>query len=47
MMNYKQLAVDYSFLKKLQSLNWQTIRYHLLNSDKGRDFTPAQAARAI
>ena len=47
MMSYKQLAVDYSFLKKLQTLDWQTIRYHLLNSDEGRDFTPAQAARAI
>jgi hypothetical protein len=47
MMSYKRLAVDYSFLKKLQTLDWQTIRYHLLNSDEGRDFTPAQAARAI
>jgi hypothetical protein len=47
MMSYKQLAVDYSFLKKLQTLDWQTIRYHLLNSDEGRDFTPAQATRAI
>ena len=46
-MSYKQLAVDYSFLKKLQTLNWQTIRHHLLNSDEGRDFTPAQAAHAI
>jgi hypothetical protein len=47
MMSYKQLAVDYSFLKKLQTLDWQTIRYHLLNSDEGRDFTRTQAARAI
>jgi hypothetical protein len=47
MMSYKQLAVDYSFLKKLQTLDWQTIRHHLLNSDEGRDFTRAQAARAI
>ena len=47
MMSYKQLAVDYSFQKKLQTLDWQTIRYHLLNSDEGRDFTRAQAARAI
>jgi hypothetical protein len=47
MMNYKQLVVGYSFLKKLQTLDWQTIRHHLLNSDEGRDFTRAQAARAI
>jgi hypothetical protein len=47
MMNYKQLVVGYSFLKKLQTLDWKTIRYHLLNSDEGRDFTRAQAARAI
>lgn len=47
MMSYKQLAVDYSFLKKLQTLDWQTIRHHLLNSDEGRDLTRAQAARAI
>ena len=47
MMSYKQLSVDYSFLKKLQTLDWQTIRHHLLNSDEGRDFTRAQAARAI
>ena len=47
MMSYKQLAVDYSFLKKLQTLDWQTIRYHLLNSDEGRDFTRVQVARAI
>lgn len=47
MMNYKQLAVDYSFLKKLQALDWQTIRHHLLNSEEGRDFTRAQVARAI
>ncbi len=47
MMSYKQLAVGYSFLKKLQTLDWQTIRHHLLNSDEGRDFTTAQAARAI
>ena len=47
MMSYKQMAVDYSFLKKLQTIDWQTIRYHLLNSNEGRDFTRAQAARAI
>lgn len=47
MMSYKQLAVGYSFLKKLQTLDWQTIRYHLLNSDEGRDFTKGQVARAI
>jgi hypothetical protein len=47
MMSYKQLAVDYSFLKKLQTLDWQTIRHHLLNSDEGRDLTRVQAAHAI
>jgi hypothetical protein len=47
MICYKLSTVERTFLKKLQTINWQTIRHNLLNSDEGREFTLTQATHAI
>ncbi len=45
--HHKLSGVDLVFLNKLQIIDWLAIVHNLLGSDKGREFTLAQAVIAI